>query len=109
MEELDMDGEKAARPEFAYPYCYEDHEVASLCAHELLNTPSSMFLLLPGSNLSGFLRCILPYAGYLFKKFRLFDLRGYKQRQQAMVKKQKHLRARDVEQDGEGSRTKKSE
>ena len=33
MEELDMDGEKAARPEFAYPYCYEDHEVASLCAH----------------------------------------------------------------------------
>ena len=28
-----MDGEKAARPEFAYPYCYEDHEVASLCAH----------------------------------------------------------------------------
>ena len=33
IEELDMDGEKAARPEFAYPYCYADHEVASLCAH----------------------------------------------------------------------------
>ncbi|VAH60901.1 hypothetical protein VPH35_044417 [Triticum aestivum] len=33
MEELYMDGEKAARPEFTYPYCYEDHEVASLCAH----------------------------------------------------------------------------
>ena len=25
MEELYMDGEKAARPEFTYPYCYEDH------------------------------------------------------------------------------------
>ena len=31
MEELDMDEE--ARPEFACPYCYEDHDVASLCAH----------------------------------------------------------------------------
>ncbi|OEL13223.1 Protein DEHYDRATION-INDUCED 19 [Dichanthelium oligosanthes] len=31
MEELDMDEE--VRPEFACPYCYEDHDVASLCAH----------------------------------------------------------------------------
>jgi len=31
MEELDMDEE--ARPEFACPYCYEDHDIASLCAH----------------------------------------------------------------------------
>ncbi|XP_062232134.1 protein DEHYDRATION-INDUCED 19-like isoform X2 [Phragmites australis] len=31
MEELDMDEE--GRPEFACPYCYEDHDVASLCAH----------------------------------------------------------------------------
>lgn len=22
-----------ARPEFAYPYCYKDHEVTFLCAH----------------------------------------------------------------------------
>ena len=34
MEELDMDEEAAAAtPEFACPYCYEDHDVASLCAH----------------------------------------------------------------------------
>jgi hypothetical protein len=31
MEELDMDEE--VRPEFACPYCYDDHDVASLCAH----------------------------------------------------------------------------
>ncbi|RLM75722.1 hypothetical protein C2845_PM15G19060 [Panicum miliaceum] len=31
MEELDMDEE--VRPEFPCPYCYEDHAVASLCAH----------------------------------------------------------------------------
>ncbi|WVZ99587.1 hypothetical protein U9M48_044857 [Paspalum notatum var. saurae] len=31
MEELDMDEE--VRPEFACPYCYEDNDVASLCAH----------------------------------------------------------------------------
>ncbi|KAK1698808.1 hypothetical protein QYE76_015505 [Lolium multiflorum] len=33
MDELDMDEEPAATPEFACPYCYEDHDVASLCAH----------------------------------------------------------------------------
>jgi hypothetical protein len=33
MDELDMDEEAAATPEFACPYCYEDHDVASLCAH----------------------------------------------------------------------------
>ncbi|CAM0953909.1 unnamed protein product [Alopecurus aequalis] len=36
MDELDMDDEPAAAaatPEFACPYCYEDHDVASLCAH----------------------------------------------------------------------------
>uniref|UniRef100_A0A0E0PR75 Drought induced 19 protein type zinc-binding domain-containing protein n=1 Tax=Oryza rufipogon TaxID=4529 RepID=A0A0E0PR75_ORYRU len=31
MEEVDMDEE--VRPEFACPYCYEDHDVVSLCAH----------------------------------------------------------------------------
>jgi len=31
MEELDTDEE--VRPEFACPYCYEDHDVASLCVH----------------------------------------------------------------------------
>ncbi|KAF8726690.1 hypothetical protein HU200_019156 [Digitaria exilis] len=31
MDELDMDEE--VRPEFACPYCYEDHDAASLCAH----------------------------------------------------------------------------
>jgi hypothetical protein len=31
MEELDM--EEEVRPEFACPYCYEDHDVASLCGH----------------------------------------------------------------------------
>jgi hypothetical protein len=31
MEELDMHEE--ARPEFACPYCYDDHDVASLCVH----------------------------------------------------------------------------
>ena len=31
MEELDTDEE--VRPEFACPYCYEDHDVGSLCAH----------------------------------------------------------------------------
>ncbi|XP_006654783.1 protein DEHYDRATION-INDUCED 19 [Oryza brachyantha] len=31
MEEMDMDEE--VRPEFACPYCYEDHDVVSLCAH----------------------------------------------------------------------------
>jgi hypothetical protein len=31
MEELDMDEE--LRPEFACPYCYEDHDIGSLCAH----------------------------------------------------------------------------
>ena len=34
MDELDMDEDPpAATPEFACPYCYEDHDVASLCAH----------------------------------------------------------------------------
>jgi len=35
MDELDMDEDPAAAtmPEFACPYCYEDHDVASLCAH----------------------------------------------------------------------------
>ncbi|VAH10604.1 unnamed protein product [Triticum turgidum subsp. durum] len=34
MDELDMDGdENAGRPDFACPYCYEDHDVASLVAH----------------------------------------------------------------------------
>uniref|UniRef100_A0ACD5T7F1 Uncharacterized protein n=1 Tax=Avena sativa TaxID=4498 RepID=A0ACD5T7F1_AVESA len=34
MDELDVDEDAAAAmPEFACPYCYEDHDVASLCAH----------------------------------------------------------------------------
>ncbi|GJM89736.1 hypothetical protein PR202_ga05952 [Eleusine coracana subsp. coracana] len=31
MDEVDMDEE--VRPEFSCPYCYDDHDVASLCAH----------------------------------------------------------------------------
>lgn len=31
MDELEMDEE--VRPEFPCPYCYEDHDVGSLCAH----------------------------------------------------------------------------
>ncbi|KAF7080727.1 hypothetical protein CFC21_084757 [Triticum aestivum] len=34
MDELDMDGdENAGRPDFPCPYCYEDHDIASLIAH----------------------------------------------------------------------------
>ncbi|KAB8100579.1 hypothetical protein EE612_031146 [Oryza sativa] len=39
MEEVDMDEE--VRPEFACPYCYEDHDVVSLCAHLEEEHPSS--------------------------------------------------------------------
>ena len=57
MDELDMDGdENAGRPDFACPYCYEDHDIASLVAnleedhpfepHAAVSPPINLLLLL---------------------------------------------------------------
>ena len=56
----------------------------------LMDTPGSMSLPLRDSDLAGFIHNNSPYVGHLFQQFWLFGLRGCKQRQQAIIKKQKY-------------------